>query len=49
MNNYIIMLKRGIFDKKIRFRYLTKIGLYNRMPDEKYLLKKFELEMGRKS
>lgn len=48
MNNYIIMLKRGIFDKKIRFRYLTKIGLYNRMPDEKYLLKKFELEMGRK-
>lgn len=39
---------RFVNDKKIRFSYLTRLGLYNKMSDEKYLKKKFFLELGYK-
>lgn len=39
--------KKFICDPAIRLRYLSRAGLYNHMSDEKYLKKKFKLEMGK--
>lgn len=36
-----------ICNKKIRFNYLTELGLYNCLDDEKYLKKKFKIYMGK--
>ena len=43
----ITKIKRFITDPVIRFGYLTKLGFYNKMPDEEYLKKKFKLVMGK--
>lgn len=39
------VLYKVIFDPKVRLGYLTKLGFYDKMPDEKYLKKKFEIVM----
>lgn len=46
--NVIISLYRSLIDKKIRFNYLSNIGLYNDLEDRQYLEKKFKIEMGYK-
>jgi hypothetical protein len=40
------ILKRFISDPVARFGYLSELGLYNHMPDDKYLKKKYKLVMG---
>lgn len=47
MNRSLKIIRNFLFDKKIRFGYLSTIGLYNWMPDELYLKKEFKLLMGR--
>ena len=37
VNKILAMLYRAITDRKIRFAYLSKFGLFNKMPDERYL------------
>lgn len=39
-------LKKFLFNPKIRFGYLSKLGLYNNMSDEKYIKKQFKLKKG---
>jgi len=41
------LLKRFVADPQIRMGYLSKLGVFNGMPDEKYLKKKFKLCMGK--
>ena len=43
----ITKIKKFITDPQIKFGYLTKLGFYNNMPDEKYLKRKFKLVMGK--
>ena len=45
--NILEKLKCLIFNKTIRFSYLTKLGFYNKMDDEKFLKKKFKIIMGK--
>ena len=40
-------IKNFLFNKKIRFNYLTEMGLYNHLSDEKFLKKKYKLIMGK--
>ena len=40
-------IKRFLFNPVTRMRYLTKLGFYNKMPDEKYLKKLFRLHIGK--
>lgn len=46
MKNYINMIWKGLTDKKVRFHYLTVLGIFNKMPDKKYLGKKFKVILG---
>ncbi len=39
-------IKNFFTDPRIRFNYLTKLGLTKYMSDEKFLKKKFRLELG---
>lgn len=39
----ICKIKRIIFNKQIRFNYLTKLGLYNSMSDEQFLKKQWKI------
>lgn len=39
----ICKIKRIIFNKQIRFNYLTKLGLYNSMNDEQFLKKQWKI------
>lgn len=45
--NLINCLKKFLKDPDARFDYLSKIGVFNFMDDEKYLKKKYFLKMGR--
>ncbi len=47
MNNYSRKIKNFLFDKKIRFGYLTKLGVFNKMSDEKYLKLKYKNIFGK--
>ena len=40
-------LKRFLFNKEIRFNYMTELGFYKLMSDEKYLTKKYKLILKR--
>ena len=42
VNKILAMLYRAITDRKIRFAYLSKFGLFNKMPDERYLKLKYK-------
>lgn len=46
MNNIITKLKRALTDEEIRFSYMTKMGLFDHMSDERYLKKKYKSCMG---
>ena len=46
MNKYSRALIRGIRDKKARFFYLSALGFYNYMSDEKYLKNAFKCKLG---
>lgn len=46
MSNAFQMAKRFVTDPIIRFGYLEKLGLYNSMPDDKFLKKKFRIDAG---
>ena len=47
VNKILAMLYRAITDRKIRFAYLSKFGLFNKMPDERYLKLKYKNVFGR--
>lgn len=47
-NNYINKIFKFFFNKKIRFGYLTKLGIYNNTEDEFFLKKKFQITFNRK-
>lgn len=40
-------VKNFIFDKQIRFGYLSTLGFYNWIPDDIYLKKEFKVRMGK--
>lgn len=42
------VVKKFLINPKVRFGYFSKIGLYNKMSDKKYLQKKYELVTGKK-
>lgn len=42
----ITKLKKYIVSKKYRFLVKSKLGLYNKMPDDKYLKKLYKIKMG---
>ncbi len=44
----LLVAKRFITSKEIRFSYLAKMGFYNKMSDEKYLSRLFENSLGYK-
>lgn len=46
MSNLIKIIKKFFTNPLLRFGYLSKIGFYNKMSDEKYLKKEFKLRMG---
>ena len=46
MKNIIKIIKNFFTNPLLRFGYLSKIGFYNKMSDEKYLKKEFKLRMG---
>lgn len=48
MSHVFEMFKNLIFDPKIRFYYLSKLGFYNSMSDKDYLSREFRLNLGRK-
>ena len=41
------LIKNAVTDPKLRFGYLSKLGVFNRMSDEEYLKKVFQLHMGK--
>lgn len=47
MNKYFFALKSMICDKEFRIDYLTEMGLYGWMSDEKYIKKKYKIKMGK--
>lgn len=47
MGHFIEKLLRVLSDKEIRFEYLTSKGIYNSMPDEIFLKRKYKLKMGK--
>lgn len=48
MKKKILMLFRFFSNKKIRFGYLTKMGLFNSVKDEEFLERKYRIELGKK-
>lgn len=46
MKKIIKIIKNFFTNPLLRFGYLTKIGFYNKMSDEKYIKKEFKLRMG---
>lgn len=46
MSNLIKIIKNFFTNPLLRFGYLSKIGFYNKISDEKYLKKEFKLRMG---
>lgn len=46
MDSLILSLKLFLTDDKIRFGYLSKLGLYNGLSDEKYIKKEFKKRIG---
>lgn len=46
MNSIITKIKRALTDEKIRFSYMAKMGLFDHMPDEQYLKRKYKSCMG---
>lgn len=46
MKKIIKIIKNFFANPLLRFGYLTKIGFYNKMSDEKYIKKEFKLRMG---
>lgn len=47
MSTLVQMMGRCITDPKIRFAYLSRLGLYNSWSDERYIKKEFYLNMGK--
>lgn len=47
MSSLVQVLTRLITNPKIRFGYLSKLGLYNNWPDDKYLKKEYFLNIGK--
>lgn len=46
MRHYARMVRNFMTNKIIRFGYLTELGIYNKMPDEKFIKMKFKIFMG---
>lgn len=44
---FLIYIKRFLLDSSTRMGYLSKLGFYDHMSDEKYLKKKFKVIMGK--
>lgn len=47
MKRIFEQVKNFIFDKQIRFGYLSTLGFYNWIPDDIYLKKEFKVRMGK--
>lgn len=47
MKQIFKQVKNFIFDKQIRFGYLSTLGFYNWIPDDIYLKKEFKVRMGK--
>ena len=47
MNKYIRLIKKFCTNKTILFSYLTKLGIFNGLPDEQYLKLKYKNVFGR--
>lgn len=48
LKRFLNMLKSFFTNKEMRFSYLAKLGVYNHMSDEDYLMRKFQLTFNRK-